>query len=178
MLIGITGPAGAGKDTAADYLVANYGYIKRSFAGPLKRMMAAAGWPEPANREDKEKSIPGFSFSWREAAQKLGTEYGRGLDSDVWVKIMQREIFDTPSIQFVLPDVRFENEARMIRDSGGILLFMQGRKVELGEQAEHVSEQGVRFYPNLDRDILVDNRSTVADLYKQISNLMALRRKL
>jgi len=36
-VIGVTGQAGAGKDSAADRLVASHGYIKISLADPLKR---------------------------------------------------------------------------------------------------------------------------------------------
>lgn len=39
--IGLSGKAGSGKDTVADYLVKNYGYTKVSFAGALKQMALA-----------------------------------------------------------------------------------------------------------------------------------------
>lgn len=38
MIIGISGLAGSGKDTAADSLVLGHGYVKLSFADPLKRI--------------------------------------------------------------------------------------------------------------------------------------------
>lgn len=36
-LVGISGQAGSGKDTVADYLVSEYGYVKVSLADPIKR---------------------------------------------------------------------------------------------------------------------------------------------
>jgi gluconate kinase len=36
MIIAITGPAGSGKDTLAENIVKNLGYVQSSFAGPLK----------------------------------------------------------------------------------------------------------------------------------------------
>lgn len=39
IVIGLTGYARAGKDTVADILVRDYGFEKRSFAGPLKKML-------------------------------------------------------------------------------------------------------------------------------------------
>jgi hypothetical protein len=38
MIIGLCGPAGSGKDTAADFLVKNHGFAKVAFADPLKRI--------------------------------------------------------------------------------------------------------------------------------------------
>lgn len=38
-IIGLTGYARAGKDSAADILVRDYGFTKKSFAGPLKNML-------------------------------------------------------------------------------------------------------------------------------------------
>lgn len=38
MIVGICGLAGSGKDTAADFLVKNEGYVKIAFADPLKRI--------------------------------------------------------------------------------------------------------------------------------------------
>jgi hypothetical protein len=38
MIIGISGLAGSGKDTCADFLVGRYGFVKRSFADPVKKI--------------------------------------------------------------------------------------------------------------------------------------------
>ncbi len=81
-LIGVTGPAGAGKDTVGHYLHTDYGFMAFAFASPLKQGLAAMGMPEPSSRELKEQAVPGFEFPWRQAAQTLGTEWGRGLDPD------------------------------------------------------------------------------------------------
>lgn len=157
ILVGITGRAGAGKDTIADYLVRERGFIKLSFAGPLKAMLAAAGMPEPADRAAKEQPVPGFDFTWREAAQKLGTEWGRALDPEIWTKVVEQQIrhADSQCLRVVLSDVRFENEAAMIRRRGGRVLHVTGRAADLGANAGHASEAGVAV--DMDRDLIVDN---------------------
>ena len=74
MLVGIAGAAGSGKDTVGDWFVKRFDFQKLAIASTLKAGLAAMGLPEPASRELKEVNIPGFDFSWRHAAQKLGTE--------------------------------------------------------------------------------------------------------
>lgn len=153
-LIGIAGKAGAGKDTVADFLVARHGFTKISWADALKAGLAAMGFPEPANRDDKEKLIPGFDFTWREAAQKLGTEWGRALDPDIWLKVTERRM-RRANDRLVIADVRFNNEAEMVRRKGGVMLFLHGRQADLGVSAGHASEAGVEYLPSVDH--LIDN---------------------
>lgn len=168
ILLGIAGPAGAGKDTVADYLVSNHDYHKMSFAGPLKAMLAAAGMPEPKDRALKEQTLPGFDFTWREAAQLLGTEWGRQLDPNIWVKVV-RQAVTRMRVRVVLSDVRFENEAAMIREMGGKVIHLTGRAVGLGAAAGHASEIGVA---QLHEDEWIHNADTLGHLYGQVDRIL------
>lgn len=49
MIIGICGQAGAGKDTVADFLVENHGFVKIALADPIKR--AARDWFDFSNEQ-------------------------------------------------------------------------------------------------------------------------------
>lgn len=149
MIVGIAGRAGSGKDTVADFLVQRHGFTKVSCAGPLKAMMAACGFPEPLNRDDKEKLIPGFKFTWRQAAQDLGTKWGRGLQDDIWIQMIEQRMRRSRD-RFVISDVRFDNEADMVRRMHGKMLHLYGREAALGEAASHASEAGVTIYLTLD----------------------------
>ncbi len=179
LLFGTAGPAGAGKDTVADYLVLNHGFVKMSFAGPLKEMLALVGFSEPADRAQKELPVPGFAFTWRQAAQALGTEWGRALDPDIWTKIMAQRLHTLQAAQehwvgvvprIIISDVRFENEGKMLRDLGGSIIHLMGRKVDLGAAAAHVSETGVLYHPS--RDHLVDNAGSRIELHEQIEMVL------
>lgn len=168
MIVGITGVAGSGKDTAADYLVSKYGFTKVSFAAILKNMLSVAGLPEPSNRDDKEKNVEGFNFTWREAAQTLGTEWGRSLDENIWVKLTMASLEEGKN--YVLSDVRFDNEARAIYEAGGSNILLLGRSVDLGNNSTHASEQGVdkeliQYYIMNTRDIEGFHKSIDAGLH-------------
>lgn len=178
-LIGATGPAGSGKDTVADYLVLHHGFQRMAFAAGLKEMLASVGMPEPADRALKEERIPGFDFSWRQAAQALGTEWGRALDPNIWVKITRakieraRDIRAPGACRIILTDCRFENEAVMIRELGGEIWHLHGRRAELGAAAAHSSESGVQF---CDCDRNIPNNNSVEALHRLIDTILGYQK--
>ena len=161
-LIGIAGKARSGKDTAASYLLNKLGgdWYSASFADPMKEMLNAIG----VDTGDNFKDLPvnQYGVSTRHMLQTLGTEWGRNLiDSDFWVDVFA----NMNAYQFVIvPDVRFENEAELIRKHG-FLIHMEGRGGIVGS---HVSEQQLNFH---DDDIFVDNRGSLSELYARLDSI-------
>ena len=138
-VIGLAGPGGAGKDTVAKLL----GFGSIAFAGPLKEGLAAMGFPEPANRDLKEEVIEGYSFTWRKAAQTLGTEWGRMLDPEIWLNIAKQRRLKTYLPVISVTDVRFHNEADWVREHG-MLVHVVGRNTSVKpEHVGHASEHGL-----------------------------------
>ena len=109
LIIGFNGQARVGKDTAADYLVKNYGFLKISLADPIKRyardmfgLKNEQLWgdlkdvPDPRfpricahECKDIDKcDICGVlpdCFMPREFVQFLGTEFGRRFYPNIWL---------------------------------------------------------------------------------------------
>ncbi len=92
------GQPGAGKTTAANYLVDKYKYIKLSFADPLKEI-ALSVWPDLKR------------FKHRQKYQLLGEKL-REIDPDIWVDLLLRrfENLDKQGFNVVVDDVRYSNE--------------------------------------------------------------------
>lgn len=64
-IIGLTGPAGCGKDTVADLLVAHAGFVKIAFADPLRAEVALAfdiGAEHLQRRETKEHPLSALAL--------------------------------------------------------------------------------------------------------------------
>jgi hypothetical protein len=145
-LIGITGAAGSGKDSLADLLVYDRGATKYSFARPIKEALNAMfGWTMEQwdDRVWKEAVLPWLGKSPRVLAQTLGTEWGRELiHPEMWVLLgAQRFREHAGTGPFVIPDMRFDNEAQMVRQLGGVVIKVH--RPGVAAIAAHKSEAGV-----------------------------------
>lgn len=140
MIVGILGLKGAGKDTIGDYLVANYGFEKLSFASALKDACSNIfGWDRemlegstPEAREEREKPDPfwseklGYDFSPRYALQYIGTDVMRkNFYDSIWIAAIEKKIIDNPDKDYVVTDVRFPNEVQLLKGVGGTLIEVQ-----------------------------------------------------
>lgn len=166
-IVGICGKAGSGKDTVAQFLVKYYGYKQVSFASTLKEMLKVMGYPEPVNRDDKEKIIEDVGVSWRHMAQTLGSDWGRDLiHKDIWIKSVLNKL--ESGERYVISDVRFDGESVMVRQHG-FMIHLRGREVDLGNLGSHASEAGVIVYP---QDHQITNSGSLDYLYSKIGVIM------
>lgn len=147
LLIGLTGPAGCGKDTVAALCHRHGGCYQYSMAGPIKRGLNAMLGLNPVvweNRGLKEAPLPDLGRSPRYLAQTLGTEWGRQLvHPDIWLLLMIQSweaARNSACPRMVISDIRFDNEAQKVLDLGGTVwkVVRETNPIE-----EHVSERGV-----------------------------------
>jgi len=156
-LVGITGLAGAGKDTVADILVNDFGLQKTAFAKPIKdgcKVMFGLT-DEQLYGDLKEVVVERYGCTPREILQWAGTEFGRDLvHPDVWLIQVEQQWNDLQALDpvehtcggLVVADVRFENEAALIRRLGGTVLHVQRPLDALmtrEEYRQHSSEGGL-----------------------------------
>ena len=134
MVIGICGLISSGNDTIADYLIKEHNFVKISFADKLKDSVAAMfDWDRELldgktaeSREWREKvdsywtNEIGSEITPRLVLQKFGTECMRnGFYDGIWVSLTKKKILDNPDINYVIPDTRFPNEAKMLYEING-----------------------------------------------------------
>lgn len=174
-VFGIAGPARSGKDTIGSFLFQEYGFCRIAFADPIKKMIAALleVTVDQVDQENyKETVITQLGFSPRELMQTLGTEWARKtLDPYFWILMAKRTMHQArmwPAKGVVFTDVRFNNEAEMIRAEGGIIIHVERPghdKITLGA---HASEDGIHCLPT---DWVVCNTHDIASLQEQVKSL-------
>lgn len=162
-IIGVTGLAGAGKDTVGQHLVRKYGFTRRAFADSLKQLavqinpqleqtVVLFGW-------EMAKKIPGN----REFLQNLGHGARQVFGDNFWIN----QVFVDMPERMVLTDLRYENEFERVMAAGGVVLRVTRPGLE--PVNNHVTETGHATIPT---DHTVVNMGSLAELYEQVDYIM------
>ena len=198
MIIGICGLIGAGKDTAADYLVNFHEFRRDSFAATLKDAVASVfGWDREllegrtkTAREWREQIDPWWAarlnmpnLTPRLVLQLWGTEVCRkGFHDEIWIASVENKIRQSKD-NIVISDCRFPNEITSIRNAGGrVIRITRGQNPDWFAVARRNPELMPVQYPAVhaseyswaatDFDFVVDNNGSIEDLYAQLKNLV------
>lgn len=181
-LIALCGAAGAGKDTVADMLPAR----KLAFADALYREVAEAwGVEQHVLRCREAKETPtgelalfrcaddsfvvdshfgdhwGIARSPRQILQWWG-DYRRAQDPDYFVNVARFEtnLLRAEGHSVVITDVRFPNEAALVRQLGGQLWQIRRPGYEAGGTGHASDTDGGEFHP----DRVLENDGSPMDL--------------
>ena len=101
----------------------------------------------------------------RKLLQLIGTEGGRDLiHPDIWINALFSSY--TKDSKWIIPDTRFDNEAKAIKDKGGIIIKVER---DVGITDTHASEKGIS-----DKyvDIVIDNNGSMEDLVEEVKTIL------
>lgn len=144
-IIGLVGTSGSGKSTAAKRLCDRHGFVKVPFAKPLKDMLRAIGLTEREVDGDL-KETPCDTLMGvppRYAMQTLGTEWGRHrIHPGLWIKLWGTAV-QKAEFNVVADDVRFPNEAALIRMLGGVLVRIRRPNGETDSRGDLLLDDGL-----------------------------------
>jgi len=184
VIIGVSGYARSGKDTVADILVNDLGYIKISWADKLRECLYALNpiilWDK--NVEKVHPAVLDYmplqwiidTYGWdgykstgwyahiRIMLQRFGTEVGRQIINDnIWVDLGLKNLDKDKN--YVIPDTRFLNEAESIRGHKGLVFRVNRNGVK--PVNDHVSEIGLDDYRF---DVIFNNNGSIEDLREKV----------
>ena len=126
MIISLSGKKQSGKTSVATYLMKEHGFSEVAFSGPLKEIIGRQlfGLTEAqlyGKESDKERIDFRWNLSPREILQKVGTDMFRNnFGKDFWVQLAISKIKELQhkGIDVVVPDCRFPNELKTMKESG------------------------------------------------------------
>ena len=181
MIIGISGKAGSGKDTAAKMLEVLYAnpdisyedFANRRyknfadiqvvhFADILKetvQVLFGIGEWETNTQEGKRTTVDWIGKTVRELLQKVGQGLRDAIDPDLWVKALFANTEDWTNI--IIADVRYPNELEAIKERDGILLRIDRKGAGAGN---HSSETALDDYREW--DFHIGNNGSMEDLFE------------
>lgn len=173
-VIGITGKKRHGKNTVADIIgkLPGYSLYEYSFAGALKDE-AARLLGVSREEMEKEKAVFRHFLQWygtdfiRDFCGKQGywiekVEASINRDARVLSKLPQRS---TPV--FVITDVRFNNEALLVKRFRGHIIQVVNPRIENTDT--HSSEKGI---DEILIDCTITNDGTISELKQKVETLM------
>lgn len=178
LIIGLTGYARSGKDTAAAVLTADHGFTRYGFADLLKKVARDIDpYVETSPSRFERLSAVVDRLGWEKAKsyedvrrllQRLGTEGGRdNLGDAVWVEPVMRRIVASHA-PAVITDVRFPNECAAVQQAGGYVVRVH--RPGVAAINAHPSDAGIDTLPV---DLHLTNDGTVEQLHHQTSHLVA-----
>lgn len=193
-LIGLTGAAGTGKDTIAAMLFARGFFVKIAFADALRAEVCTA-FDVPmsylTDRETKEHPISALSIcrcadagfrramadqlsaaprSPRQIMQWWGTEYRRAQDVAYWTSRAGHmiDLHRQDGTSVVVTDVRFADEADLIRSKGGVIWQVTRAGLQDTEGGHASAVTGAEFAP----DAVVRNDGTLHQLQSAVGRVL------
>ena len=167
ILIGLLGKKRSGKSTCAKYIQENFAFNNLSFAEGVKHV-SKKRYSLMENQMETYKDI--IDHRWGKTPRDIFKEIGmdaRKYDSDYWVKYLcnniTKKIKSDSLDNFVISDVRFQNEADFILKNGGYLI----RVVRPGlVEDNHISEMEgdcIRVHTEIHNDSTIENLVQVLD---------------
>ena len=179
MIIGLSGYARSGKDTVANYLVEKYGFVKISFADPMREALYRLNPRiDVAEMHGVSLATAVDGLGWenlkadspdvRPLMQRMGTEVGRQMfGENFWVEQAMKLAAKHENV--VLADVRFKNEADAVLAADGALWRVSRAGFEAVNA--HISEHDLDDYHFTSHIV---NDKTVEALYSTVDFAMHL----
>ena len=147
---------GTGKDVCVNYLINKYGGTKIKFADAIYDILNYA--QKRCGLENKKD---------RKFLQLVGTDWGRSIDNDIWIKLALKNQEKDNNIY--CSDVRFKNEFNALKNDGFIMVKLIRNKINYNRKgngnSNHISENELDEYTDDKWDYIIINNNNLEDLY-------------
>lgn len=160
IIIGLGYRAKSGKDTIGDYLVREHGFHRIAFADKLKQVCGLlCNDKEYMSANFKEELTP-FGLTGGQMLQRVGVAM-RDAIPNFWIEASRLRSFAAFKSRIVVTDVRFEDEATIVKELGGHLWEVR-RSVAYDDHTSETSGSKIKW------DRVIPNYGSLSDLRHQV----------
>lgn len=196
LIIGISGKMRHGKDTVAERLVDKYNFKRGSYGDKVKDVCMNYDHTDEWNQHiavdvlegvispsEVEEFMSSIDSQWTQltpeecyvtkpdhARLKMQTfaQGCREINPDCWVNYLMKKCV-TEGGRWVIPDLRYKNEAFAIDAIPGSQLWRVRRPILPTTGSDHISEIDLDDYPF---EVYIDNDGSLKDLYKKVDKII------
>ena len=175
MFIGVCGRKGSGKSDIVQFIHEYFISVKTlSYSEPIKQM-CKAGYGLSDDQLESNKDI--IDERWDKTPRDIMISTSRCMtfcDDDHWINLMRNRIYglDISGVKFiVLSDIRFQNEADLVQELGGIVINVSKVKEQDPEFAvdDDVTEA---YVDRIDSQFYIENDGNIDNLKRQCDRIM------
>lgn len=181
MLIGLSGKARSGKDTLFS-MAERYGWKRLSFADDLKRRAREDMGLSVEQTDGILKDIPCLELNGATPRQfliDLGNLY-RKYNPTFWLDQVLAVAQQNPDQNYMVTDVRYENEADALKEAGALLVRLERHssrdKMVDDNIKTSISETALDKYTGFDLVVTAESNRTFEDLEAALGWIMKLKR--
>ena len=195
-IIGVSGKMRHGKDTVAEHLIDKYKYKRGSYADKVKDICMhyepIFEWNQHIAGEVLEGAVTyrevgdfmrAIDPQWiklthdecyvtkPDPARLKMQAFAQGcreFNPDCWVNYLMKKCIKEGG-NWVIPDLRYKNEAFAIEVIPGSQLWRVRRPIPMTTGASHISEVDLDDYPF---EVFIDNDGAIKDLHKKVDKIM------
>jgi len=139
-----------------------------AFAEPIKNLILTGIFGLSAEEIEYHKTvpIPRIGKTSRELLQTIGTDYFRTeFGNDIWLNVFEREYITSKNNVVLISDMRFQNEANLVKKHDGFLIKVN-RTISHAPEDDHLSETALDNFEGWDYKF--DNDIAESQIYGQL----------
>lgn len=173
--IAFAGRMCSGKSTAADHLISALLCVvptinRISFAASIKRIAVqefGLSYNDCYTTEGKMLFNNRFNMTNRAILQKIGEGMRASVDLEVWIKIAEVSMDKAPGVIWCIDDLRYANEAAMVKSRGGIVVqIIRESVIPTNTVQDHASEVPI---PSEYVDVVITNDFSLTEFLCKIT---------
>jgi hypothetical protein len=188
MIVALVGKKRSGKDTVANVLVNEYGFVRYGLADPIKVVVKYLfDWNEEHTNGNLKETIDSkWGISPRQAMQWLGTEamqlsicqifpeFEKVIGRRFWVRkfvfMYEEQARETGKyLDYVISDVRFPHEIYELDQNHRDIIVVKIARTMNDLVDTHESE---KYIDSIKPNVVLDNNGTIEDLIKGTKTIM------